>query len=202
MIYTKYFIVAFILSAVGSMPIGLITLTIAQRTLEKGSKAGVGVALGATFPEFFYTFSALISLDYLTLESAIEAKIKVASIFLFFALGLYYWFKKTTSSHIQEPKSNRDFFIGFMTASMNVLIVPFWVFIAIWLQSYGFAFDDNTCILVFSLGSALGALLIFYAYVILAESVLKKSDYINFYANKIIGGLFLALAVLQIIQIL
>jgi len=41
----KYFIIAFILSALGTIPIGLITLTIAQKTIEKGKSAGWQISL-------------------------------------------------------------------------------------------------------------------------------------------------------------
>ena len=56
----KYFIIAFFLSALGTIPIGLITLTIAQKTLEKGKVAGWQIAMGATVIEFVYTLIACL----------------------------------------------------------------------------------------------------------------------------------------------
>ena len=78
-----YFFVAFILSFLGSIPIGLITLTIAQKTIQNGRRSGLMVALGATIMEFVYTFIALLSLEFFTQNTAIGNYIKTFALVLF-----------------------------------------------------------------------------------------------------------------------
>jgi len=83
---------------------------------------------------------------------------------------------------------------------MNMLIVPFWLVVGLWLESNGLIFENTAYIIWFSVGSALGALLIFGVYVEGSNFFLNKRQKIAAYANKVIGGLFLILAVVQLIQ--
>jgi len=197
----KYFFVAFVLSAIGSMPIGLITLTVAQKTIEKGKRAGWQLAVGATIMEFVYTAIALYGLDYLSIETSWKGYIQLISIVLFFILGIYFWTKKNSPIDLSVKRTESIAFLqGILVGAMNLFIVPFWIVLAIWLESYDMLFDESTAILSFSLGSALGALLIFIGYVEGSVLVMKKSDKITAYANKVIGGLFLVLSVIQFIN--
>lgn len=203
MIFFKYILIAFVLSFLGTLPIGLITLTIAQKTIEKGKSAGWMIALGATVIEFIYTVIALLGLDVLSIESSWKQYIQIGTIFLFFIMSCYYWFKASTLSiksvqNIQE----RYFLQGIGIGLMNMLIVPFWLIVGLWLESNGINFKNKYHILWFSVGGALGALLAFIAYIEGSILLMSKSEIITSYANKIIGGLFFLLALVQLIQII
>ena len=103
-----YFIIGLVLSFLGSIPIGLITLTITQRTIEKGRTSGLMIALGATIMEFVYTFIALISLDFFSNNDMIGQYIKIFATVLFLGMGAYYFFKKNTAS--LKPVPTYDYF--------------------------------------------------------------------------------------------
>lgn len=198
----SYFLVAFLLSAVGTIPIGIITLTIMQRTLEAGKKAGMAVAFGATIPEFFYTFIALFGLDFLNNE-AIQQHIKTVAVFIFFALAIYYFFKKTKPITLDKHKGNRrDMGRGFLAGMMNMLIIPFWILVGIWLQSYDYQLNTHTQLITFSIGAALGALFIFWLYVLLGSYILRRIGSFIQYTNRVIACFFLALGVYQLVQLL
>ncbi|MFT5168429.1 MAG: threonine/homoserine/homoserine lactone efflux protein [Saprospiraceae bacterium] len=196
-----YFITAFLLSALGSVPVGIITLTIMKRTIEASKQAGLMIALGATIPEFIYTYVALYSFDFLNDNIEINQNIQIATIIVFFSLAIYYLLKKVVAPKMINPKDNYfDFFRGVLVAFMNLLVLPFWVFIALWLKSYEFYFSTQSQMLTFSLGSALGALVIFLAYVQLGVFIIKKKNTIILYTNKIVGVIFLSLSFYQLIQ--
>lgn len=61
---TLYFVTTFIISALGSLLVGLITLMITQRTMEASKKAGYMLSFGATLIEFVYTYIALYGLIF------------------------------------------------------------------------------------------------------------------------------------------
>jgi hypothetical protein len=42
-----------------------------------------------------------------------------------------------------------------------MLIIPFWIFLGIWLGSNGILFENKSIIFVFSIGAAIGAFLAF-----------------------------------------
>ena len=198
--YFFYFIVAFFLSALGTVPVGLITLTITKKTLDKGRNSGILAAFGATIPEFIYTFTALKGIAFFAKEPAIEGYIKNFSIVLFIGLGIYYFLKKESKSKPKKIRDKRDFFDGFVIGLMNLLIIPFWLFVGVWLQNFDFVFEENIPITIFSVGAALGALAVFYVYIFLAESVLNQSEKINYYSNKIMGVLLLGLGIYQLVN--
>jgi len=198
-----YFFVALVLSFLGSLPIGLITLTITQKTIEKGIQTGLLIALGASIMEFGYTYLALISLDLFTENMEFGSYIKIIAITLFMILGFYYFFKKPSSK--LNPTSKYDYFDflrGLVVGLMNVLILPFWIFVGIWLVSNGMEFKDQFCILAFSIGSTLGAFLAFLGYIWGSKLIEKKIATINQYTNKIVGVLFFGLGIFQVINLL
>jgi len=198
-----YFFIGLVLSFLGSIPIGLITLTITQRTLEKGRTSGLMIALGATIMEFVYTFVALISLDIFSKNDMIGQYIKMFATVVFLGMGLYYFFKKNTSDLKTTPTYDYfDFLRGIAVGAMNLLIVPFWIFLGLWLESNGYIFDNYSIITVFSIGSAIGALLMFLIYIWMSESIINKSKQIKKYTNKAVGVLFLGLGIFQLIQLL
>lgn len=198
-----YFFVSFIISFLGSLPIGLISLTVVQRTIAKGKHAGLMIAAGATIMEFVYTFIALKSLDLFAENLELGNYIKIISTIVFFIIGAYYFFKQPTE--VSKPTKAYDYFDflrGFIVGLMNLLIVPFWIFIGIWLQSNGMVFDNNVCIANFSTGSALGAFLAFLLYIWSSGLIGNRLNKINAYTNKIFGLLFFGLGVFQLIQLM
>jgi len=198
-----YFFMALILSFMGSLPIGLITLTITQKTIEKGMRAGLLIALGASIMEFGYTFLALISLDLFTKNMEFGSYIKIMAITLFVALGIYYFFKKPSTK--LKPNSTYDYFDflrGFMVGLMNILIFPFWIFVGVWLVSNGIEFNDPFYVFIFSVGATIGAFLAFLGYIWGSKLIEKKIVTINQYTNKIVGVLFFGLGLFQVIQFL
>ena len=191
------------ISFLGSIPIGLISLTIVQRTIEKGKKAGFMIASGATIMEFVYTFIALKSLDLFTENLELGNYITIISTIIFFIIGAYYFFKQP--SEVSKPNTKYDYFDflrGFVVGFMNLLIVPFWIFIGVWLKTYGMEFEDDGCISIFSLGSALGAFFAFLGYIWFSGRIEGRLIKIKKYTNKIFGLLFIGLGIYQLFQIM
>ena len=197
-----YFIISFLISAIGSLPTGLITLTIMQRTLEAGKKAGYMLSFGATVMEFVYTYIALYGLTFFQESVATNYYMQVFATVVFLGFGFYNFFKE--SKPPTTPSNDYDYFDfgrGFLVATMNVLIIPFWLFIALWLANYEMTFDNQTNIMVFSIGSALGALAVFIGYAELGHYILARIGKIVKYTNKIVGVVFVVLGIYQLTQL-
>jgi threonine/homoserine/homoserine lactone efflux protein len=200
MTITLLFLIAFALSFIGTLPPGLITLTITQTTISEGKSAGFRNALGATIPEFIYTYVALIGIDFLLDHADIGHYIQWASVFIFLALGLWFWFAKPPEiGKVQVEANHRKFFLRGLTAGFfNFLIVPFWVVVVGWLRANGYVIDGQSVFLGFSLSGALGALLAFVLYIELGGMILRRFQTVAVYVNRIIGGLFLGLFAYQL----
>lgn len=198
-----YFTIAFVLSALGSVPTGMITLTIMQTTIQKGSKSGVIFSLGATVIEWLYTYIALFFLDFFTNNIQVDGYFKIIATVVFFLLGAFHFFKKNKpETPIQLNYQYFDFLHGISIAMMNVLIIPFWIFLAIWLAGYEMLFTTQPQLLIFSTGSAIGALVIFLIYVRLGKLMVGKIKRVKEYSGKAVGLVFFALGVYQLFQLL
>jgi hypothetical protein len=141
-------------------------------------------------------------MDFFLQNAGVNSYINLLAMLVFFTLGAYHLFKKTKP--ILDSKGEYktfDFIKGILLASMNMLIIPFWIFLALWLKTYGFVFSSSAEILVFSIGSALGALLIFLVYTWLGSFIVNKIGKISFYTNKTVGLLFLILGIYQLTQL-
>jgi threonine/homoserine/homoserine lactone efflux protein len=197
---TLLFLVAFALSFAGTLPPGLITLTITQTTISEGKSAAFRNALGATIPEFIYTYLALIGIDFLLDHADIGHYIQWASVFIFLALGLWFWIAKPPEiGKVQVEANHRKFFLRGVTAGFfNFLIVPFWVVVVGWMRANGYVIDGHPTFLGISLAGALGALLAFVLYIELGGVILRRFQTVAVYVNRIIGGLFLVLFAYQL----
>lgn len=197
----KYFLVAAGLSFVGSIPIGLITLTIVQKTLKKGWKSGIMIALGASVMEFIYTLTAVTFTSYFSENFETLGYIQLVIAILFLVIGTYYVSKKGTVAIAHSKNySPRDFFKGFYIGLLNMLLLPYWVLLSIWLTSLGYSFEDLPLNILFTTGATLGAFIVFLLYIMIARLMSKKIDLFINYGNKIIGIIFVLLGIIQLYQ--
>ena len=180
---------------------GMINLAVAERTIHKGKKSGISVAVGAMVVELFYTFLAIYFMDFINENERINQFIKVSAIIVFITLGVYYMFKKNEQILATSNQSSyRDFGRGLAVAAANMLIIPFWIFVGLWLKSNGFSFPTILEILMLSLGSAMGAFCAFLLYVNLGNYIVGKRKKFVYYTNKIVSMIFFTLALVQIIR--
>ena len=98
---TAYFFIAFVISALGSMPIGMITLKIAEKSIHDGYRSGIMVSMGATVIEFLYTYIALVSMDFFIHEVSVNLYINLIAMVVFFGLGFFNLVLKQKLSKIQ-----------------------------------------------------------------------------------------------------
>lgn len=194
----EYIIIGMLFSAIGALAPGMINLAVAERTIRKGYRSGVMVTLGAGVIEFLYTFLAIYFIDQLTQNKSIGKFITWTAAAIFLFLGFYYLLRKAKPiKPVITRSSSRDFGLGVGVAAMNMLIIPTWLFIGIWMRGQGYDFLHMGHIVLVSIGSALGACLVFLGYVKLGSYVVSRMETVTQYTNKFIGTVFLVLSVVQ-----
>lgn len=198
------FAAPFVISALGSMPTGMITLTIVQKSISKGKQAAYLMAFGATIPEFIYTRIAIWCSTHLQLTENIRWYIELTAIFIFLGLAWFFYTKEEQFEDQQLTKkgARNNFSQGVIIASLNVLIIPFWVGILLWLKTYDMTVQGTRAIALFSLSSALGALVVFLAYAELGAYLVKRIAQIARIANRVIALVFLVLAIVFTVRLL
>lgn len=195
------FSIGLVLSLLGSIPINMITLSIIQQGINKGEKAALKMAYGASIPQLIYTYLTLYSFDFFHNNLIMEQQLQTGAGVIFIGLSFYFFRQKieeqTLNTSSKANTTHLSFTRGLIISFLNVLVIPFWIFIAVYLGTYGIVVSTQSEILLFSIGSALGALVTFIAYAKSSEFIIRRIGKLVTYTNKIAGVIFLLLGIYQ-----
>jgi threonine/homoserine/homoserine lactone efflux protein len=193
-----HIIVGFGISFIGSLPFGMINMTVAHTAIRKGMKPALAMAAGASLVEVFQAFLSL-KFTWLFLENtSLEKAFQIIAAVVFFLIGVYFLFiaKSHTPNLEPEPpgRKRHEFLKGMFISSLNLMIIPYWVFYGAVLTANGWLKMENLYVAVFSIGTALGTMFLLFLYSMLGAKILKKSAQITKWVNKFIGLVLLGFA--------
>lgn len=195
-----------VLSLLGSLPPGLISLTVAQAAITKDIKAAMALAFGAAFAEFFQALAAVAFSDWFLQNPSAEHLFQIASTPIFILLGTYFLFFATNQpSPPHNPSAQKlwgYFGKGVAVSSFNLLAVPYWFVYCGWLKIEGWWQDGWGAALVFALGITLGTTLALSLYAWLGQLALLRSEKAALWANRFIGLVFWGLGLKLLISFL
>ncbi|MEO0472973.1 MAG: LysE family transporter [Bacteroidota bacterium] len=203
MAYLIAFLAGFVLSYVGSMPLGMINLTVAETTIQRGYRPALTIALGASLVELIQSFVSIQFTQLYMDNPQIKQGIALAAIPIFAGIGLYYLLKppKPPKLDSQETKGKAtDFFKGVLVSALNLLAFPYWVFYGSYLSAEGLLAINFPSLGILSLGVGCGTMALLWTYARLSLLVMNRMDKIAKITGRVIGGLFLALALWQLIR--
>ena len=178
---------------------GTINVSVAEESICRGVRAGIIMACGAAFVEFFQAYIALSFFNILSTNPEMERTIIVICIPIFLVIGCYYLFKK--NSIITAPYTRASNVIGFakgvMVTALNLIAIPYYVFLGGYLHSAGLIRLEPEFVAAFSVGVVGGTFLVFLLYAKLGQYIRKKSEKLSLYASKVVGIIFIAIAISQ-----
>lgn len=199
--FILHVLIGFALSFIGSIPFGMINMTVADTAIKKGLKAGLWVGLGAALIEFFQSFIA-IKFTHLFVENpSIDFYFNIIALIVFFALAAFHLFFQKTQviSPTQSDKREITPFIkGMMISSVNVLVFPYWIFYGTYLNGQGWLNLEIIYISIFCFGVFLGAFSVFAIFAKMGIFIIKKGPRLMNAVNIFIGLLFLGFGIFQI----
>jgi len=197
--FLTHFIYGCIGSFLGTLPMGTINVSIAEESIRRGVRAGIIMACGAAFVEFFQAYIALSFFNILSTNPEVERTIILICIPIFLVIGFYYFFKKNSTKI--KPTTKASHVIGFakgvMVTTLNLIAVPYYVFLGGYLHSAGLIRLDPEFVAAFSVGVVGGTFLVFLLYAKLGQYIRRKSEKLSLYAGKVVGLIFIAIAVSQ-----
>jgi threonine/homoserine/homoserine lactone efflux protein len=194
-----------LVSFIGSLPMGLINLTVAETAVSRGMRAALLLALGAVIVEFGQILVALFFADWFTSDPAREFWISLVGSVVFIAAGLFYLLQKPGKPALntdQEFRKGNPFFHGLGLSAVNMLAIPFWLMTGAYSSAQGWLGKEALLLVCFALGAVLGTYGLFYLYARLGLFILRRSKIISKYAGKGIGVIFILLGSWQIIKLL
>lgn len=200
------FLIALFLSFIGSLPFGMINMAVAHTAIQKGVRAGIFMGMGAALVELFQVFIAL-KFTWLFKEGGLFGDIiQLIAVVVFFSAGIYFlFFAKAQPEKIvlkTGTKKRYEFIKGMGVSSLNVMVIPYWIFYGTLLMEQGWLEKDHANVFVFSVGAMTGAFLLLVTYAYLGDKVLSKSEQVTRWVNKFIGVVLIGFGVYQVLKLI
>ncbi len=201
--YLSHIIYGAIIAFVGMVPPGMLNMTALKIRMERGRPQSVKYAFGATAIIFFQAVVAVVFADFFIKNPLVVDYLKVIGIVVFLILaGVFYTLSKKEikiDSEDKKPKG-RYFMRGAGMSALNMLAIPFYLAISMYLASENKIILEGLYKLLFSIGVALGAAILFIIYISSSSFISRKASFIARNINMILSVLFLVLAILGVVR--
>lgn len=185
-------ILGFTAASVGVAPPGLLNMTAAKVSAVDGRNRAVVFALGASVTVLFQTYVAVLFAKFIDRNPDVIVLLQEIGLFIFIGLTIYFfWAGKKKKQHQEELKMKSKtsrFFLGMLLSFLNLLPIPYYVFLSVWFSRKGWFFFNQSYIWLFVFGAMAGSFLIFYLYIIFfKKKEREKPSFLMTNGNYIIG---------------
>ena len=203
MIYIQHVLFGILMAYFGLISPGMLNMTGLKISINLGRKQAVKFALGASIVVFIQALIALFFADYFVKNPTIINALKSVAVVVFFVLSIFFFLlsRKKVEANVSYNKS-KYFLKGIGMSAINMLAIPFYLGISIYLASSKRIFIEHPFIILFVIGASVGSFLLFYTYIFLAKIIIKKVAFIASNINIILSILFFGLGILTLIKLM
>lgn len=199
------FIIGFLGSFIGVVPPGLLNMYAAKISMKEGRKRGFLFSAGVCVTVMAQTYVALILARYVEMHPEVVNMLQKVALGIFISLTIYFVFiAKDTRREIRErevrSKTNR-FFAGMFIASLNLLPLPYWVYLSLTFSGFGVFSFSQPAIWLAVIGSGIGTFVTLALYVQFfrrKEEMQKQKMNMNY----VIGFITAIISVITFLKIL
>ena len=194
--------VGFVVSFVGSIPLGYLNIIGYQIHVRSGMESLVFYLLGVVCIEAIVIYGTLIFADKLSHNTKLLKVIEIFSIFFMLLLAFVFYFQATADAteedYLSKYTDYSPFLIGIIFSSLNFLQIPFWVGWNLYLVNADYVSADKNLRFVYLIGTLAGTFCGMLVFVKFLSVVAEKSDGLSGYLMScIIPLFFVAMAVFQ-----
>ena len=198
------FFVGYIAAFVGLIPPGLLNMTAAKIGVKQGRKPAVIFSFGVLLVVCIQTLVGIFFARYLEGYTAVVHVLQKVALGIFLALT-FYFFVLAKDSRREVPKgvkksgANR-FLYGLLLAAINLLPIPYWVYISISFSAFGWFFFDPSLVVWAVIGSGSGTMSMLLLYIYFFRRRLPIGSF-GFNVNFLLGGITAVISLITIIRI-
>lgn len=197
----KNSLVGFLISFVGSIPLGYLNVIGYQIYAKNGLQSTLAYLFGVVIVEAIVIYSTLKFANFLALQKSWIKRIDVFSILFLLVLGTSFFLQSTSSDANGALFSRLPFFTGLILSSLNFIQIPFWMGWNLYLAGNKYISIDKPFYYFYIFGTVFGT---FFGMLglILGLSYLSQNNLIlnAMIISKAIPILFFGMAIFQIIQ--
>ena len=203
---TQVFAVGLLISFLGSLPLGTLNVAAMQIGIQENVVQAMYFSLGSLLVEMIYVRLSLVGMDWVRKKTRLLQWLEWITLFIIILLAV----GSFSAANNQHPASKNlvldnhlhRFVLGLMMSAVNPVQIPFWFGWSTILFSRNILLPEqrhyNSYIVGIGVGTLLGnAVFIFGGRWLFGASNLKME-----YLNWLIGGIFSATALIQLIKLI
>ncbi len=196
----------FIAAFIGVIPPGLLNITAAKISMNQGRKSATIFAFGVALTVALQTAIALLFARYLDQHPEIVQLLRQIALGIFICLTVFFFFiakdtRRRTKTDVAKSKKGR-FFLGMFLAAINLLPLPYWVYISITFNGFGWFEFSTQALITCVIGAALGTLAMLALYIQFFKHMEGKRNLNKVNMNYVIGAITGIISILTALKIL
>ncbi len=164
------FIIGFTAAFIGVIPPGLVNMSAAKISMKEGRRNAMLFSLGVCVTVMLQTYIALLLSRYLDNNPGIIDLLQQVALGIFICLTIYFLFiakdtRRDVPRNLVIKSKKTRFFGGMFIAGLNVLPLPYWVYVSVTFSVFGW-FSFGTPELVAAVfASGLGTFIMLALYI-------------------------------------
>jgi threonine/homoserine/homoserine lactone efflux protein len=203
--YLKNILVGFVVSFVGSIPLGYLNVIGFDIYNQSGLSSVIPYLLGVILVEIFVIYFTLVFAEQIMNNKKLLKYIEGFSvIFMFLLAYIFYASSNNTeaqSTVLNEYQNRTPYFVGIFFSALNFVQVPFWVGWNLYLLNGNWIAIDGTKKYFYVFGTLIGTFFGMLALILSLHFLTSQTDFFAKYLMRIIIPLvFVGLGVYQGIQ--
>ena len=199
------FTIGFLAALVGVIPPGLLNMSAAKISMKEGRKKGVLFSIGVCVTVMIQTYVALIFARFLDQHPEYVDLLQKVALGIFICITIFFFFiakdtRRPIPEDMNKSKTNR-FLSGMLLAVLNLLPLPYWVYISITFSGFGWFTFEQPGIWAAVLASGMGTFAMLLVYVQFFRRKEKSSRH-TLNMNYIIGFITAVISVITFFKIM
>lgn len=196
----KLFFVGMLISFLGSLPLATMNVAAIQISISEGITSAIFFSLGSLTVEMIYVRISVIAISWIQRQKKLFSILEYVTLLIILALAISSFY---AALHPEEQKNVvlsstlPKFLLGALMCALSPGQIPFWLGWSTVLFSKKILLprndNYNTYILGIGTGTFTGNLLFIYGGKLIADNISRNQHIVSW----IIGGIFLATAILQ-----
>jgi len=198
------FLVGYLASFVGLIPPGLLNMTAAKIGVKQGRKPALIFSVGVIVVVCIQTGLGLAFARYIEQHPEIVDILQKVTLGIFLALTFYFFAlakdtRREIPKGVKRSKTNR-FLYGILLSALNMLPIPYWVYVSISLSALGWFFFDPQILGWAVFGSAMGTFSMLLIYIYFFRRKLPIGNF-GFNLNYLLGAITGLISLITVIRI-
>ena len=195
-------------SFIGTLPLGMLNLTVLQLSLANRQKQAMAFSWGATVIEFAQILITLLGMNVLLTIPQLSNIFSIFSIPILIYLAVQN-LKKGSNTEGSNPETSRGhlttkstFYQGIVLGFANVVVYPFWLLWGNIFVQNGWLKPTPEAYFYFSFAAAVGTFGAFLFFILLGKILWKRLTRLQGTIDKLIAFTFLGFAAFQFYTVL